>query len=143
MRYPQGSDDCLCNEPPVQHGLRVGDLSGGAGFGVGLCGGGMGAGLAAQPVDQIHWGPTFIRRKSRGALYRKVLARYVQMATAGGVNQAMYPEGGLSLNGKFQPPQDGLCCPMSQTGLTPRASGTWCLVPVAINYDRVLEDTCV
>jgi len=42
-------------------------------------------------------GAYFIRRRSRGALYRKVMARYVQMATEGGVTQAIYPEGGLSL----------------------------------------------
>ncbi|MBU0780413.1 MAG: 1-acyl-sn-glycerol-3-phosphate acyltransferase, partial [Alphaproteobacteria bacterium] len=42
-------------------------------------------------------GAYFIRRRSRGDLYRRVLARYVQMATDAGVTQAMFPEGGLSL----------------------------------------------
>ena len=40
-----------------------------------------------------------IRCKLRGLLYRWVLARYVQMATQGGVTQAVFPEGGLSLGG--------------------------------------------
>ena len=46
-------------------------------------------------------GAYFIRRKSRNDLYRKVLARYVGLATDGGVTQAMFPEGGLSLDGKL------------------------------------------
>ena len=48
-------------------------------------------------------GGYFIRRKSRNALYRRVLARYVQMSTAGGVTQAIFPEGGLSLDGRVGP----------------------------------------
>jgi len=39
-------------------------------------------------------GAYFISRESRGPLYRKVLARYVHMATAAGVTQAIFPEGG-------------------------------------------------
>ena len=45
-------------------------------------------------------GAYFIRRDSRDALYRKVLARYVHMATAAGVVQAIFPEGGLSRDGR-------------------------------------------
>ena len=52
-------------------------------------------------------GAFFIRRKSRGLLYRRVLARYVQMATQGGVTQAVFPEGGLSLDGRLAPPRMG------------------------------------
>lgn len=84
-------------------------------------------------------GAYFIRRGSRGALYRKVLARYVQMATAGGVNQAMYPEGGLSLNGRLGPPKMGLLSYLID-GYDPNAERDVVFVPVAINYDRVLED---
>ena len=36
-------------------------------------------------------GGFFVRRQSDNPLYRRVLARYVQMATAGGVVQAFYP----------------------------------------------------
>ncbi|MGJ8628597.1 MAG: 1-acyl-sn-glycerol-3-phosphate acyltransferase [Sulfitobacter sp.] len=84
-------------------------------------------------------GAYFIRRRSRGALYRKVLARYVHMATAGGVTQAIYPEGGLSLNGLLQPPKMGLLAYVIE-GFDPEAERDVVFVPVAINYDRVLED---
>ncbi len=84
-------------------------------------------------------GAYFIRRRARGALYRKVLARYVQMATAGGVNQAFYPEGGLSLTGKLQKPKMGLMSYLVE-GFDPEGGRDVVFVPVAINYDRVLED---
>ena len=53
-------------------------------------------------------GAYFIRRNSRNALYRRVLARYVQMATAEGATQAIFPEGGLSLDGRVGPAKLGL-----------------------------------
>lgn len=84
-------------------------------------------------------GAYFIRRKSRNALYRKVLARYVQMATEGGVTQAMFPEGGLSLTGEVGPPKMGLLNYMVQ-GFVPGKSRDVVFVPVAINYDMVIED---
>ena len=84
-------------------------------------------------------GAYFIRRKSRGALYRKVLARYVQMATRGGVSQAIFPEGGLSLNGLLAPPKLGLLSYVVED-FDPNVREV-IFVPVAINYDRVLEDT--
>jgi glycerol-3-phosphate O-acyltransferase len=83
-------------------------------------------------------GAYFIRRKSRGALYRRVLARYVGMATDGGVTQAMFPEGGLSLNGGLQEPRLGLLKYLVEE----REAGgrDVVFVPVALNYDRVFED---
>lgn len=83
-------------------------------------------------------GAYFIRRRARGALYRKILARYVQMATAGGVAQGIFPEGGLSLTGRLMPPKLGLLSYLSE----PRtiAQRDVVFVPVAINYDRILED---
>ncbi len=83
-------------------------------------------------------GAFFIRRKSRGLLYRKVLARYVQMATRGGVSQAVFPEGGLSLNGLLAPPRMGLLNYIVED-FNPDVREV-IFVPVAINYDRVLED---
>ena len=83
-------------------------------------------------------GAYFIRRKSRGALYRKVLARYVQMATEGGVTQAIFPEGGLSLDGRLAPPKMGLLAYVVSAGRAIERDVVF--VPVAINYDRVLED---
>ncbi|KJZ21073.1 1-acyl-sn-glycerol-3-phosphate acyltransferase [Loktanella sp. S4079] len=83
-------------------------------------------------------GAYFIRRKSRGALYRKVLARYVQMATRGGVSQAVFPEGGLSLDGRMAQPRVGLLNYIIDD-FDPEQREV-IFVPVAINYDRVLED---
>jgi glycerol-3-phosphate O-acyltransferase len=85
------------------------------------------------------WGAYFIRRRSRGGLYRKVLSRYVQMATLGGDTQAFYPEGGLSLTGRLQPPKVGLLSYLVD-GFDPQGPRDIVFVPVAINYDRVLED---
>jgi len=84
-------------------------------------------------------GAYFIRRKSRNALYRKVLARYVQMATNGGVTQAIFPEGGLSLTGEVGQPKLGLLNYIV-TGFKPGKSRDVVFVPVALNYDRVIED---
>ncbi|WP_342076643.1 1-acyl-sn-glycerol-3-phosphate acyltransferase [Yoonia sp. SS1-5] len=84
-------------------------------------------------------GAYFIRRRSRGALYRKVLARYVQLATRGGVTQAMFPEGRLSLTGRTAPAKLGLLNYIIED-FDP-AKREVIFVPVALNYDRVLEDT--
>ncbi|MEQ8900181.1 MAG: 1-acyl-sn-glycerol-3-phosphate acyltransferase [Roseovarius sp.] len=83
-------------------------------------------------------GAYFIRRKSRGALYRRVLARYVGMATDGGVTQAMFPEGGLSLNGGLQEPRLGLLKYLVEEREPDGRDVVF--VPVALNYDRVFED---
>ena len=83
-------------------------------------------------------GAYFIRRKSRNELYRKVLATYVRHATEAGVTQAMFPEGGLSLTGGLTPPKLGLLKYMVD-GFDLGAKDVM-FVPVALNYDRVLED---
>ncbi len=83
-------------------------------------------------------GAYFIRRQSRGALYRKILERYVQMATEGGVTQAIFPEGGLSLDGALAPAKLGLLKYIFDTKGDPMREVAF--VPVALNYDRVFED---
>lgn len=83
-------------------------------------------------------GAYFIRRKSRNELYRKVLARYVRLATDAGVTQAVFPEGGLSLSGGLMPPKLGLLKYILD-GFDPDGRDV-VFVPVALNYDRVLED---
>lgn len=83
-------------------------------------------------------GAYFIRRDSRNALYRKVLERYVAMATAGGVTQAVYPEGGLTRDGRLRPPRLGILDYMVRA-FDP-AGRDLVFVPVGLNYDRVLED---
>ena len=83
-------------------------------------------------------GAYFIRRRSRGQLYRRVLQRYVQMATDAGVSQAVFPEGGLSLDGATRPPKLGL---LSYVVTNFKPDGRDIIfVPVGLNYDRVLED---
>lgn len=83
-------------------------------------------------------GAYFIRRQSRGLLYRKVLERYVRLATDGGVTQAVFPEGGLSLTGALAQPRHGILKYIAH-GRGPDAPDV-VFVPVALNYDRVLED---
>ncbi len=83
-------------------------------------------------------GAYFIRRGSRNALYRKVLARYVQMATEERTTQAIFPEGGLSLDGRVGPPKLGLISYIVE-GWTPHSRDV-VFVPVGLAYDRVLED---
>jgi glycerol-3-phosphate O-acyltransferase len=84
-------------------------------------------------------GAYFIRRDSRDALYRKVLSRYVHMATSSGVVQAIFPEGGLSRDGKLRPPKFGLLSYMV-AAFDPKGPKDVVFVPVGVNYDRVLED---
>ena len=84
-------------------------------------------------------GAYFIRRKSRDMLYRKVLAQYVRLATQAGVTQAVFPEGGLSLDGAVAPPRMGILKYIVE-GQDLEARDV-VFVPVALNYDRVLEDT--
>jgi glycerol-3-phosphate O-acyltransferase len=83
-------------------------------------------------------GAYFIRRASRDQLYRKVLARYVQMSTEAGVTQAIFPEGGLSRDGKMRPVKLGLISYILD-GWKPESRDV-VFVPVGLNYDRVLED---
>lgn len=83
-------------------------------------------------------GAYFIRRRDRGALYRRVLQRYVQMATAGGVTQAIFPEGGLSLDGRLASAKTGLLGHIVEDFGSHGRDVIF--VPVALNYDRVLED---
>jgi glycerol-3-phosphate O-acyltransferase len=83
-------------------------------------------------------GAYFIRRGSRNTLYRRVLARYVQMATADGTTQAMFPEGGLSLTGAVGQARMGLLGYIV-AGFQP-AGRDVVFVPVGLAYDRVLED---
>ena len=84
-------------------------------------------------------GAYFIRRGSGNDLYRKVLARYVAMATKGGVTQAIFPEGGLSRDGALRDPKFGLFSYMVGD-FDPEHVRDVVFIPVGLNYDRVLED---
>ncbi len=84
-------------------------------------------------------GAYFVRRDSGDPLYRAVLQRYVQMATDAGLTQAMFPEGGLSVDGRMRQPKLGLIDYMVR-GFDPDGLRDVVFIPVGINYDRVLED---
>ena len=62
------------------------------------------------PLQQLirALGGYFVRRDSGDVLYRRVLARYVEMAVEGGAVQAVFPEGGLSRDGLAREPRLGL-----------------------------------
>ena len=61
------------------------------------------------------------------------------MATAGGVTQAVFPEGGLSRDGNLRPPKLGILDYMLRS-FDPAGGRDIAFVPVGINYDRVFED---
>jgi glycerol-3-phosphate O-acyltransferase len=85
-------------------------------------------------------GAYFVRRNSGDPLYRRVLERYVCMATAAGVTQALYPEGGLSRDGRLRAPKLGLLDYLLRGYEGSRGERDLVFVPVGINYDRTLED---
>ena len=86
------------------------------------------------------FGAYFIRRRFREPLYHTVLERYVQLITRNGVTQGIFPEGGLSLDGKLRAPKLGLLDYICRTVTDPTFDRDIWFVPVALNYDRVLED---
>src|SRR6266513_3154913 len=53
-------------------------------------------------------GAYFVRRDSKDELYRRVLERYIAMATEAGVPQAVFPEGGLTRDGLIREPKLGV-----------------------------------
>ncbi|PYO88826.1 MAG: glycerol-3-phosphate acyltransferase [Gemmatimonadetes bacterium] len=96
----------------------------------------------AWPLEYVFksFGAYFIRRRFREPLYHTVLERYVQLITRNGVTQGIFPEGGLSRDGKLRPPKLGLLDYICRTLTDPAFDRDIWFVPVALNYDRVLED---
>jgi glycerol-3-phosphate O-acyltransferase len=84
-------------------------------------------------------GAYFVRRDSADELYRRVLERYVAMATEAGVPQAVFPEGGLSRDGRMRAPRLGVL-DYTLRGFHVDGERDLVFVPLGINYDRVLED---
>ena len=84
-------------------------------------------------------GAFFVRRGSGDALYRRVLERYVRMATRAGVCQAVFPEGGLTRDGATRDAKLGFLDYMLRD-YHPESDREIVFVPVGINYDRVIED---
>jgi glycerol-3-phosphate O-acyltransferase len=94
------------------------------------------------PLERVFksFGAYFVRRSYREPLYHKVLERYVQLITQNGVTQGIFIEGGLTTTGKLRPPKTGLLDYCVRSICDPAFQRDIWLVPVAINYDRVLED---
>jgi glycerol-3-phosphate O-acyltransferase len=96
----------------------------------------------AFPLEHVFkaFGSYFIRRRYREPLYHAVLERYVQLITREGVTQGIFVEGGLTRDGKLRPPKIGLLDYVLGIGRDPVYAARLHVVPVAVNYDRVLED---
>lgn len=96
----------------------------------------------AWPLEYVFksFGAYFIRRRFREPLYHAVLERYVQLITTNGVTQGIFPEGGLTRDGRLRPPKLGLLDYICRSVLDPSFERDVWFVPVALNYDRVLED---
>lgn len=94
------------------------------------------------PLEYVFksFGAYFVRRGFREPLYHTVLERYVQLITRNGVTQGIFLEGGLSRDGAFRPAKIGLLDYIARTLEEPGFDRNIWLVPVALNYDRVLED---
>lgn len=84
-------------------------------------------------------GAFFVRRNSGDPLYRRVLERYIAMATQEGVCQAVFPEGGLSRDGALREPRLGIFDYMLRN-YDAEHDREIIFVPVGLNYDRTLED---
>jgi glycerol-3-phosphate O-acyltransferase len=93
------------------------------------------------PLKQLisAMGAFFVRRGSKNPLYRIVLARYVQLATKGGIVQTVYPEGRLSRDGNLSEPRLGILDYMLRE-FDIETDRDIVFIPVGVNYDRVLED---
>ena len=93
------------------------------------------------PLQQMirAMGAYFVRRGSGNELYRRVLERYIAMATESGVTQAVYPEGSLTRDGRMREPKFGVLEYMLR-GFTLDGERDLVFVPLGLNYDRVLED---
>ncbi len=84
-------------------------------------------------------GAFFVRRNSNNPLYRRVLERYIHMATREGVCQAVFLEGGLTRDGRLQKPKLGLMDYMLRQ-FDLKNDRNIVFIPVGINYDRTIED---
>lgn len=93
------------------------------------------------PLDSLirAMGAFFVRRGSQNPLYRKVLERYVAMATQRGVCQAVFIEGGLSRDGSVGKPKLGFLDYILRH-YDWQNDREVVFVPIGINYDTVLED---
>ena len=84
-------------------------------------------------------GVYILRRDSGDPLYRKVLERYVQMATEACVPHAIFAEGRLSRDGMIHEPRLGMLGYITRN-FDPAGTYDIEFVPVATNFDRVMEE---
>ncbi|MEX2178393.1 MAG: 1-acyl-sn-glycerol-3-phosphate acyltransferase [Gemmatimonadaceae bacterium] len=96
----------------------------------------------AFPLEHVFkaFGAYFVRRRYREHLYHTVLERYVQLITKRGVTQGIFLEGGLTRDGRLRAPKIGLLDYVLGIGREPVYRERLYVIPVALNYDRVLED---
>ena len=96
----------------------------------------------AFPLEYVFktFGSYFIRRRYREPLYHTVLEQYVQLITRNGVTQGIFPEGGLTRDGRLQPGKVGLMDYALGVARDTAFASRVVVIPVALNYDRVLED---
>jgi glycerol-3-phosphate O-acyltransferase len=96
----------------------------------------------AFPLEVLFksFGSYFIRRRYREPLYHAVLQSYVQLITRNSVTQGIFPEGGLTRDGALRPAKIGLLDYALGVARDPEVRSRMYVVPVGINYDRVLED---
>ena len=96
----------------------------------------------AFPLEYLFksFGSYFIRRRYREPLYHAVLEAYVQLITRNSVTQGVFPEGGLTRDGALRPGKIGLLDYALGVARDPASRSRMYVVPVGINYDRVLED---
>src|SRR5213080_4189089 len=94
------------------------------------------------PLEYVFksFGSYFIRRGFREPLYHAVLERYVHLITKNGATQGFFPEGRLARDGRLGPAKLGLLDYICRTLLDPEFTRDIWFVPVAMNFDRVLED---
>jgi len=94
------------------------------------------------PLEYIFksFGAYFIRRRYREPLYHLVLEKYVQLISLQGVTQGIFLEGGLSRDGNFRGAKIGILDYIIRIKKNPSFEKELVFVPVAINYDWVLED---
>lgn len=84
-------------------------------------------------------GSYFVRRDSGNVLYRRVLARFVELSVQERLTQVIFPEGGLSRDGLPREPKIGLLDYLLRS-FDPDSGPDIVFVPVAAGYDRILED---
>ncbi|MDP3939560.1 MAG: 1-acyl-sn-glycerol-3-phosphate acyltransferase [Deltaproteobacteria bacterium] len=94
------------------------------------------------PLESLFksFGAYFVRRGFRDQVYHLVLEKYVQLITRNGVTQGIFLEGGLTRDGKCREPKVGILDYLVKMKADPGMTRDLVIIPVGINYDRVLED---